>query len=63
MNHRSSGCLDTERTPMNVELNLEELELIVEALDKKHDVPSSGDTEVLPELQAVSRLYNRLMER
>jgi hypothetical protein len=27
---------------MNVELNLEELELIVEALDQKHDALSSG---------------------
>ena len=33
---------------MNVELNLEELELIVEALDQKHDALSSGGTEVLP---------------
>jgi len=47
---------------MNVELNLEELEQIVEALNQKHDALSSGGTEVLPELQAVNRLYNRLRE-
>ena len=47
---------------MNVELNLEELEQIVEALNQKHDTLSSGGTEVLPELQAVNRLYNRLRE-
>ena len=41
---------------MNVELNLEELEQIVEALNQKHDALSSGCTEVLPELQAVNRL-------
>ena len=43
-------------TIMNVELNLEELEQIVEALNQKHDALSSGCTEVLPELQAVNRL-------
>src|SRR6516165_3458821 len=47
---------------MNVELNLEELEQIVEALNQKHEALSSGGTEVLPELQAVNRLYNRLVE-
>ena len=47
---------------MNVELNLEELEQIVEALNQKHDALSRGGTEVLPELQAVNRLYNRLRE-
>jgi hypothetical protein len=47
---------------MNVELNLEELEQIVEALNQKHDALSSGGTEVLPELQAVNQLYNRLRE-
>jgi hypothetical protein len=47
---------------MNVELNLEELEQIVEALNQKHDALGSGGTEVLPELQAVNRLYNRLRE-
>ena len=47
---------------MNVELNLEELEQIVEALNQKQDALSSGGTEVLPELQAVNRLYNRLRE-
>ena len=41
---------------MNVELNLEELEQIVEALNQKHDALSRGGTEVLPELQAVNRL-------
>ena len=45
---------------MNVELNLGELELIVKALDQKHDALSSGGTEVLPELRAVNKLYNRL---
>jgi hypothetical protein len=47
---------------MNVELKLGELELIVEALNQKHDALSSGGTEVLPELEAVNRLYNRLRE-
>jgi hypothetical protein len=47
---------------MNVELNLGELELIVKALDQKHDALSSGGTEVLPELRAVNKLYNRLRE-
>ena len=47
---------------MNVELNLEELELIVEALNQKHDALSSGGPEVLPELEAVDALYNRLRE-
>ena len=47
---------------MNVELNLEELELIVEALNQKHDALSSGGPEVLPELEAVNALYNRLRE-
>src|SRR5215468_3017343 len=47
---------------MKVELNLEELEQIVEALNQKHDALSGGSTEVLPELQAVNRLCNRLME-
>jgi len=47
---------------MNVELNLEELEQIVEALNQKHDALSRGGTEVLPELQAVNRLCNRSME-
>ena len=32
---------------MNVELNLGELELIVEALNQKHDALSSGGAEVL----------------
>ena len=31
---------------MNVELNLGELELIVEALDQKHDALSSGGAKV-----------------
>jgi len=47
---------------MNVELNLEELEQIVEALNQKHDALSRGGTEVLPELQAVNRLCNRLRQ-
>ena len=47
---------------MNVELNLGELELIVEALDQKHDALSSGGAKVFPELQAVNKLYNRLRE-
>jgi hypothetical protein len=47
---------------MNVESNLGELEQIVEALDQKHDALSSGGAEVLPELQAVNKLYNRLRE-
>ena len=47
---------------MNVELNLEELEQIVEALNQKYDALSSGGTEVLSELQAVNQLYNRLRE-
>jgi hypothetical protein len=47
---------------MNVELNLEQLEQIVEGLNQKHDALSSGGTEVLSELQAVNRLYNRLRE-
>jgi hypothetical protein len=38
--HRSVDAI------MNVELNLGELELIVEALDQKHDALSSGGTEV-----------------
>jgi hypothetical protein len=41
---------------MNVELNLEKLEQIAEALNQKHDALSRGGTEVLPELQAVNRL-------
>ena len=41
---------------MNLQLSLEELEQIVEALNQKHDTLSSGGTEVLPELQAVNRL-------
>ena len=38
------------------------MEQIVEALDQKHDALSSGGAEVLPELQAVNKLYNRLRE-
>jgi hypothetical protein len=40
---------DKERpiTIINVELNLEELEQIVEALNQKHDALSSGGTEVV----------------
>jgi hypothetical protein len=41
---------------MNVELNLGELELIVEALNQKHDALSSGGAEVLPGLEAVNAL-------
>ena len=47
---------------MNVKLNLEELELIVEALNQKHDALSSGVPEVLQELEAVDALYSRLRE-
>ena len=47
---------------MNVKLNLEELELIVEALNQKHDALGSGGAKVFPELQAVNKLYNRLRE-
>ena len=36
---------------MNVELNLEELELIVETLNQKHDALSSGGAKVFPELR------------
>jgi hypothetical protein len=46
---------------MNLQLSLEELDLLVEALDQKQNA-LNGDTEVLPELQAVNRLYNRLRE-
>jgi hypothetical protein len=47
---------------MNVELNGEELQLIIGALDDKHKAYANSSPEVLPELQAVDRLYNRLNE-
>ena len=46
---------------MNVELNLEELELIVEALNQKQNA-LNGDAAVPRELQAVNRLCNRLRQ-
>jgi hypothetical protein len=57
---------------MNVELNLGELELIVEALDQKHDALSSGGTEVLREeherthdlsLEEVHQAYDSVLGR
>jgi hypothetical protein len=41
---------------MNVKLNLEELELIVEALNQKHDALSGRGPRVLPEFEAVNAL-------
>src|SRR5262245_24487975 len=45
---------------MNIELNREELQLIINALDDKHNAYANCGVEVLPELEAVNRLYNRL---
>jgi hypothetical protein len=47
---------------MNVELNRDELQLIIDALDDKHNAYANSGAEVLPKLQAVNRLYNRLSE-
>ena len=47
---------------MNVELEPEELQLIIGALDDKHKANANSGSEVLPELQAVNRLYDRLSE-
>jgi len=47
---------------MNVELNGGELQLIIDALDDKHNAYANSGAEVLPEFQAVNRLYNRLSE-
>lgn len=46
---------------MNVELNLEELDLILEALHDKH-VACSESIDFLPKVREVNRLYNRLFE-
>jgi hypothetical protein len=47
---------------MKVELNPEELSLIVDALDDKHNSYAYSGAEVLPELNAVNLLYNRLSD-
>jgi hypothetical protein len=47
---------------MKVELNPEELRLIVDALDDKHNSYAYRGAEVIPELNAVNRLYNRLSD-
>jgi flagellar motor switch protein FliG len=47
---------------VKVELDPEELQLIIDALDDKHNAHANSGEEVLSELQAVNRLYNRLSE-
>jgi len=47
---------------VKVELEPEELQLIIEALNDKQNAYGNSGAEVLPELQTVNRLYNRLSE-
>jgi hypothetical protein len=44
---------------MKLELNLEELDLLVDALDQRQNELKSA-AEALPELEAVNTLYKRL---
>lgn len=47
---------------MNIQFNREELDLLVEALNQRQNELNGGAAEVLPDLEAVNTLYNRLKE-
>jgi hypothetical protein len=61
MNGNSNSAIPNSGS-INVKLNAEELQLIIGALDEKHNAYVNSGAEVLPDLQAVNRLYNRLSE-
>jgi hypothetical protein len=61
MNGNSNSAIPNSGS-INVKLNAEELQLIIGALDEKHNAYVNSGAEVLPDLQAVNRLYNRLIE-